>query len=281
MMTTPPVVLVSGAWHGAWCWSLLQLELAARDVESSALEILGFGGLGGSSPVSRHARPFDAGLFATERSSVGNLTLEQVRRQFIDDVRITARGRRVAVVTHSASAFVVAAAIESAPELFDSVVYLAAIVPLAGLPAAAYNIEPEMKGSLLIASLVGDPEAIGAARCDFQGNPQRTIDMFYHDVPRGYCEQAVAMLSTDVPYGINGHVQSTAAGLASVRRAYIHTTEDRAIPSAMQERVVREVNQACGGHMPVRSLSSSHSPFLSQPAQLADHVVQLISRQDE
>lgn len=280
MTDLPPVVLVAGAWHGAWCWSLLQLQLAARGVESAAVEVLGFGGLSGASPTARHTRPFDPESFATERSRVADLTLDRVRGQFIDDVRTIAQGRRVAVVAHSVSGFVVAAAVQDAPELFESVVYLAAIVPLVGLPAAAYNVEPEMSESLLIAGLVGDPQTIGAARIDFQGYPQRTTEVFFHDVSDAYREQAVTMLATDVPFGINGSVQATPAGLGSVPRAYIHTTQDRAIPLAMQHRVVREINQVCGEDMPVRSIGSSHSPFLSQPALLADHLVELITLRD-
>lgn len=278
--STPPVVFVNGAWHGAWCWPLLQRELAARGVESSAVEVLGFGGLSGASPAARHARPFDARDFAAERSAVADLTLDRVRQQLVDDVRALARGRRVAVVAHSISGFVVAAAIQSAPELFESVVYLAAIVPLLELPAAAYNVEPEMDGSLLISGLVGDPQAIGAARCDFQGDPEWAARTFYGDVPPALQRQAVAMLATDVPSGIDGIVRATPTGLGSVPRAYIHTTEDRAIPLAMQERVVREIDLACGGAMPVRSMQTSHSPFLSQPGLLADHLVELSDRQD-
>jgi hypothetical protein len=44
---------------------------------------------------------------------------------------------------------------------------------------------------------------------------------------------------------------------------------------AMQERVVREIEQACGRPVPARTLDSSHSPFLSQPARLADYVIEL------
>jgi pimeloyl-ACP methyl ester carboxylesterase len=273
----PPIVLVNGAWHGAWCWPLLQRELSARGAWPAAVEVLGFGGLTGGSPRARYARPFDPAAFATERSTVADLTLSQVRERFLDDVRAVARGRRVSVVAHSISGFVVAAAAETAPELFSSVIYLAAIVPLAGLPAAAYNVEPEMRESMLISGLVGDPPSIGAARCDFWGDVDRTAEVFYGDAPPGLAQQAVAMLAADVPFGINGAVDPTDHGIRSVPQAYIHTLKDRAVPVAMQERVVREIEQACGRRIPVRTLNTSHSPFLSQPAQLADHIIELLA----
>jgi pimeloyl-ACP methyl ester carboxylesterase len=276
----PPILLVNGAWHGAWCWPLLQRELSARGAESAAIEVLGFGGLTGGSPEARYSRPFDAAAFATERSSVADLTLGQVCERFLNDVRAAARGREVSVVAHSISGFVVAAAAQLVPEMFASVTYLAAIVPLMGLPAAAYNIEPEMAESLLIAGLVGDPESIGAARCDFWGDIDNTIELFYRDAPSSTALQAVTMLAADVPFGINGVVEPTDTGIRSIPQSYLHTLQDRAVPMAMQERIVREIEEVCGHRIPVRTMDTSHSPFLSQPAQLAENVIDLVARHD-
>jgi pimeloyl-ACP methyl ester carboxylesterase len=38
-----PIVLVHGAWHGAWCWAALQAELDRRGVPSYALDLPGHG----------------------------------------------------------------------------------------------------------------------------------------------------------------------------------------------------------------------------------------------
>ena len=38
-----PVVLVHGAWHGAWCWAALQAELDRRGVASYAVDLPGHG----------------------------------------------------------------------------------------------------------------------------------------------------------------------------------------------------------------------------------------------
>lgn len=39
----PLVVLVHGAWHGAWCWSALQVELDSRGIPSLAIDLPGHG----------------------------------------------------------------------------------------------------------------------------------------------------------------------------------------------------------------------------------------------
>ena len=42
-MTYRHVVLVHGAWHGAWCWASLQAELERRGVPSLAVDLPGHG----------------------------------------------------------------------------------------------------------------------------------------------------------------------------------------------------------------------------------------------
>jgi pimeloyl-ACP methyl ester carboxylesterase len=43
MVELPPVVLVHGAWHGAWCWGAVQAELDARGVPTLAVDVPGHG----------------------------------------------------------------------------------------------------------------------------------------------------------------------------------------------------------------------------------------------
>jgi pimeloyl-ACP methyl ester carboxylesterase len=40
---SPVVVLVHGAWHGAWCWTALQAELDRRGIPSLAIDLPGHG----------------------------------------------------------------------------------------------------------------------------------------------------------------------------------------------------------------------------------------------
>ena len=42
-MENVTVVLVHGAWHGAWCWSALQAELDQRGIASIAVDLPGHG----------------------------------------------------------------------------------------------------------------------------------------------------------------------------------------------------------------------------------------------
>ena len=42
-MPPRPILLVHGAWHGAWCWAALQAELDRRGVASWAVDLPGHG----------------------------------------------------------------------------------------------------------------------------------------------------------------------------------------------------------------------------------------------
>lgn len=48
VMSSRLVVLVHGAWHGAWCWAPLQAELDRRGVASLAIDLPGHGSTGTS-----------------------------------------------------------------------------------------------------------------------------------------------------------------------------------------------------------------------------------------
>ena len=42
-MDSRPILLVHGAWHGAWCWDPVLALLAARQIRASAIDLPGHG----------------------------------------------------------------------------------------------------------------------------------------------------------------------------------------------------------------------------------------------
>ena len=110
-----PVVLTNGAWHGAWCWARVVTSLAKRGINAVPVELMGFGGLSGASPLARRARPFDPLAFATEPSGVADVTVDLAADALISDLRDVGAGRPALVVAHSLGGVVVTAAAERAP----------------------------------------------------------------------------------------------------------------------------------------------------------------------
>jgi pimeloyl-ACP methyl ester carboxylesterase len=279
MNSTVPVVLVHGFWHGSWCWSLVTAELAGRGIASVAVDLQGHG-LNAGSPSSRWARPFDAGAYAVEPSPVSAVTATSAAAALVDQVRQIGRGRACVVVAHSAGGVVASLAAEQAPELFREIVYVAAIVPVSGLPAVAYLDLPENEGSMVGPLLAADPSVVGALRfhADDADRRESVRQTFYNDVDEATAAAAASLLGRDAPAGILGEaIAVTAQRYGSVPRSYVTCARDNTVPPALQRRYIEEMDAISTSPAKVTDLDSSHSPFLSQPAALADVIQQVHS----
>jgi pimeloyl-ACP methyl ester carboxylesterase len=91
---------------------------------------------------------------------------------------------------------------------------------------------------------------------------------FYLDVDPEQAESAVARLRTQTLASFADPI--TAAGWHDIDSTYILCTEDRAIPYAAQQAMSARAGT-------VRTMESSHSPFLSQPRELVALLDEAIS----
>jgi pimeloyl-ACP methyl ester carboxylesterase len=264
------VILVHGNWHGSWCWSLLTDQLAARGVPSVAVDLDGYG-LKSRSPYARWARPFDAAAFATEKAPSAEVTASSSAATLVDQIRRISGGEPCVVVAHSMGGAVATAAAELAPELFAELIYLTAFAPVAGLPAGAYIGMPECADTQVNGLLAADPGDIGALRIDTGDRHAAIRSCFYGDVDEVTADAAIALLSPDAPLGVATEALTvTPERFGRMPHSYIVCTEDNAIPPALQRRFVREIDAVSAAPTTVVEMTTSHSPFLSRPAELAD-----------
>lgn len=272
MRDTLPVVLVHGFWHGSWCWSPVTERLAARGIGSVAVDLDGHG-LRAPALRARRSRPFDAAAFATEASPVAAVSASSAAADLADRVRAIGAGRPCLIVAHSMGGVVATALAELAPELVGGLMYVAAYAPVAGAPVAYYSTCPESAGEKLRRLLVADPAVVGAARIDVDdpSTHAQVKETFYNDVDDRTADAAIALLSPDGPAGMFGEVLTvTKDRYGSVPHSYVTCRWDNAIPLALQQRLVKEIDAVSTSPTVVTALDSSHSPFLSQPAALAE-----------
>jgi pimeloyl-ACP methyl ester carboxylesterase len=274
--SSAPIVLVHGAWHGSWAWSLVTPLLAAAGRPATTVDVEGHG-LAAVLPASAVARPFDADAFAREPSPVSGITLESAALLLVR--QIEAIGRPVVLVGHSLFGHVISAAAARAPELVERLVYVCAVLPASGADAVGYAGSPENEGEAIGALVVADPQAIGAIRLDVRSpDPVYRASLraaLYADVSDAIADGAIRLLSSDLPVGIPGGSSILdAAGFGSIPRTYLRTADDRAIRPALQTRMIEEADAAFPGS-PTRvvDLPSSHSPFLSMPDRVADAIL--------
>jgi pimeloyl-ACP methyl ester carboxylesterase len=265
-------VFVHGSWHSGLHWAATQRALTHLGIASIAIDLPGHG-LDAPVPTGY----FLAGQpgLATERSALADLTMQECADSLLAALAaVRSQYRRVVLVAHSAGGGPASTAAEQAPELVDHLVYVSAFVP-AGRPqffdyinapenAAAVPIpavgNPFELGVLRINPLSPDPEMVGTIR-----------QAFLSDLPSGASDSWRRYLHPDVPLALAvTPVEVTAQRWGRIPRTYVRLTEDRGFAIGAQDLVISETDQAMPG-LPtqVRTLTGGHSPFVTQPGQLA------------
>lgn len=271
----PAFVLVHGAWHGGACWDRVKAALEAAGHAVLAPDLPG-AGADAQSPKSFAQRPLDPAAFGTEPSPNAGVT-QDARTQAILDAVEQASGLgngKVIVVGHSLGGITLSPVSEAAPDKVSAAVYLCAFMLPPGMPAVAMILSEIMSDALVPPLFMADPEQVGALRVDVASEDTDYLrglrQAFYGDLSDAdfaearsglHCDEPVAVAA--VPSGI------TPERFGRVPRHYIRCTEDRAIPLAGQDHMIREVDAAMGNTTRVHTLAASHSPFYSQPTQLA------------
>jgi len=227
-------VLVHGAFGGAWSWGEFVGELEQAGHSVTAIDLPGSG---------------------NDQTPVEAVTLDACAERVCDT--LAAEAEPAILVGHSMGGVVITQAAARCPERVSLLVFVAAFMPGDGQSLLDLTRLPEGAGDQVQANIVvegdppvatmADPTARAAlmARC----SPEQIARSIELSRP-----QAVATFATAV---------SIAPGaLDGIRRVYIHTSEDRAIPPALQLRMLRE--HPCAE---VVEIATDHSPFLSAPAE--------------
>jgi pimeloyl-ACP methyl ester carboxylesterase len=230
-MTTKTVLLVHGAWHGAWCWATLQAELDRRGVPSLAIDLPGHG----LSPLAFTDLHGDA--------------------QHVADALARINGP-VVLVGHSYGGAVIT---EAATRHADNVSHLVYMTALA--------LDKDEAVLPFVQSLPRVESPLGAAMLPSDDGAFTTIDptksevAFYGECPKGTTEAANARLCAQPVATFLQPVSG--AAWRTIPSTYIECTLDGAIPIEHQ----RAMSSRCTN---VVTLETDHSPFTSKPSETAD-----------
>jgi pimeloyl-ACP methyl ester carboxylesterase len=227
-------VLVHGAFGGAWAWSEIARELESHGHETLAIDLPGGG---------------------EDQTPIEGVTLESCAARVCEALEDSAEPS--ILVGHSMGGVVITQAAARCPERVALLAFVAAFMPRDGQSLLDLTQLPEGAGDQVQASItvVGDPPVAkrapgGAANVMQYATPEQLA--LVEEKGR---DQAVAVFATPVsiPPG----------ALDGIRRVYVHTTEDRAIKPALQQRMIRE--NPC---VDVVELATDHSPNFSMPTEL-------------
>jgi pimeloyl-ACP methyl ester carboxylesterase len=232
-------VLVHGGFHGAWCWNKVAPRLTALGHDAVAIDLPGHG-----------ERVKDKATIDSWRAAMADVLLE-------GDV----------LVGHSMGGYVIALAADEAPEKVGRLIYLAAPPPVEGQSmTGATSLEDAFTETMGVpleryTAVVEIPEQ-GA--CIALTDPEAANKLFYHDCSPEDQAWAFAHLTPQPLEPITTPLHLPRYWAASIPRNYVFCTDDHSHPVVMDNQFMKQLGLiSCVG------ITTSHSPFLSQPAELA------------
>jgi pimeloyl-ACP methyl ester carboxylesterase len=228
------IVLVHGAWADATAWQAVVPLLKAQGHEVIAVNLPGHG---------------------SDATSFANISLQT----YVEVVKNAIGDRKnVILVGHSMAGLVISQVAEEIPGQIKSLVYLAAYLPQNGeslLSLAKQDADSHVGKYLQI------DQATGSANVAKDG----VIDVFAADAPAQVGEYIANNIKPEPLAPLATPVTLTNEKFGSVKKIYIHTTDDHAVSFTLQNLMVKN-----NGHVSKEySLPSSHTPFISMPDKLA------------
>jgi pimeloyl-ACP methyl ester carboxylesterase len=239
------IVLVHGAFAGAWCWEPVLPGLRAAGHEPRAIDLPGSG---------------------EDRTPVTEVSMDAYADRICEELRA---GEPAVLVGHSMGGIAVTQAAARCPEQVTALVYVSAFAPAEGQSLMDLTAYPEAADDQVQANLVveGDPP-VGTLSAE--ALHQALLTCCTPEQVRWGVERFAPQ-----PVGPFGHKlqipDDRRAEFDALPRAYVLCAQDRAIPKAMQRRMLTDA-----GADPVLELDTDHSPWLSRSDELVQALTTII-----
>ena len=224
---------------GGWSWRKTMPLLEAEDHNVVALDLPGHGD--DSTPVS-------------------GMTLDAYVKRVREAVE--AADLPVILVGHSMGGVAITQAAEEVPDRIATLVYLSGVLPQDGESAAGLAKH-------------FDPQAVASLQVNESAGTWVLPNEALRDAAFGECDEedvafALQRVVPESRAAFGAPVSITQERSGSVPRVYIECLRDRTITIDGQRAM-----QQAGGCGEVLTIDTDHSPFLSRPRELADHLLSL------
>ncbi|MGW7366066.1 alpha/beta fold hydrolase [Streptomyces sp. NPDC054841] len=259
----PTFVLVHGAGSNSFGWSAVLSELGLRGYRAIAVDLPGHG-LGAYFPVS-YQTPQDLERLRTEPSPISKVTLADFAAHVVGVVRRAHRNGPVILVGQSLGGVTVNEVANQVPELISHLVYASAFCPTKHTSVSRLMATPEASSSAILRiPVVQTLPELGVNRVNWRsGDPAlfaAAKEAVAADWPDAEVRALLNILEPDESAAIG---LSDARGLPEkwgrVPRTYLRFTEDRSIPPALQDLMIREADEVTPHNLfRVRSLAAPH-----------------------
>ncbi|MFF1919329.1 alpha/beta hydrolase [Streptomyces sp. NPDC058221] len=284
MQNLPTFVLVHGSFANSFSFAPLQAELALLGHRSAAVDLPGHG-FEATFPAA-YQTPQDLDALAAEPGSIKGVTLADNAARVIEVLERAGRNGPTVLVAHSRGGITATAVANARPELIDRIVYVSAWCPV-DLDVGGYYAQPEMADvdtSGFAGTLVGNPAELGLLRTNFRTADPLALaafkEAFAADLTDDEFRTFLNSFQPDenLDAGTSAD-RAQAATWGRVPRTYVRLAADASVPTAVQDRMIREADALTPGNpFDVRTLQGSHLHWLVHPKPAAELLAALADR---
>jgi pimeloyl-ACP methyl ester carboxylesterase len=171
---------------------------------------------------------------------------------------VSASKEPVIVVGHGSSGVVISAVAEAMPQRIASLVYVAAYVPKNGQSIMDLSLADTGKAVNIDNWLTDEAKTIGGFAAEDR------VSIFCADCSAAFQTYVTQRFQPEPLRPMSDKVNLSLERFGRVKKAYVFTTQNKAISHAYQRAMVNDPR--------IRSytLNTSHLPFFTQPANLAN-----------
>jgi pimeloyl-ACP methyl ester carboxylesterase len=224
-------VLTHGTWQASWIWREVVPMLERQGHRAMAIDLPGHGADG---------------------TPLGEIRMQH----YVDGVARTldTLGEPAILAGHSMGGMI-AAVSEARCESLAAVVFVAANIPANGqsMLSVVEQYDPGFPASFVWA----------ADRKTASITPEGARKFLYHLCPPSTIDDVLPRFTSEPVAPFEAPITTTPERFGRVRRYYIETLHDRAVPIRLQRSI-----QAAIGFEAVFTLAADHSPFFSTPSEL-------------
>ena len=231
-------ILIHGAYHGGWCWDAIADHLSHDGYQVATPDLPG------------HGR--DPGWLA-----------DQTMPNYIDSIvaLLDAIPSKATLVGHSMGGAIATAAATARPDKVERIIYLTAYIPVDG-ESVGDVVKTDPASHVQVDRI--DVEGLGAVSL----KTGTLADAFYNDADArmlAFAEDRV-QLQSPIPFRHKFDFNDT----IPIPKAAITCTQDRAISPDHQCMMATRA-----GCQPIVEIDAGHSPFVTQPQELASVIKKL------
>lgn len=234
------IVLIHGAWAGAWCWYRLTPELEARGYESVPIDLPGRG-----------------------RSQI---KIEQATMaDFINHIAdvLDGLGSPAYLVADNIHAIPATEAAEERPDQVAGLIYLAGLFA----PPGQLHRPLDTDSMIRPGRRITHNGSVQEVRADWEE------DIYYHDCPPEVVAEVRGRMVPEIADLSPPPRPTPARYWPDMPKAYILSRRNRCMSLALQRRMVEDYRLH-----PAIEMDTGACPFLSDPAGLADHMDHIIQQ---